>query len=249
MMVSRRARRWARRVGATLLVATVAVAAGFAPRALRDVEAFRVQRVEVLGTRYLEPYTVVRAAGFTRASSVFDDRQAWRSGILTLPLVEGVRVHRKLPSTVTVEVWEVEPVALVSGASLRPVDRRGRVLEIDPAGTVLDLPIVTGAPVRGGRVGDGGAAALGVLVALRAGASELADQVSQVEVRPAALRLVFRDGRTEALLPIRPSETQLAQLHLAYADLTARGELGKVSRIDVRFRDQVVVSFLDTPVS
>ena len=249
MSRSKTGRRWLRRAGATLLVVAVAVAAGFAPRALRDVEAFRVQRVEVLGTRWLEPYAVVRAAGLTRSSSVFDDARAWRSGVLTLPLVEDVRLRRKLPSTVTVEVREVEPLALVAADALRPVDGRGRVLEIDPAGAVLDLPIVTGSPVRAGRLDDGGVAAVEVLAALELSSPELADRVSQVDVGPSALRLVFRDGRTEALLPIQPSRSQLTQLRLAYADLTARGELGKVSRIDVRFRDQVVVSFLGTPVS
>lgn len=249
MSGSPRTRRRIRRAGGVLAVAAVAVVGGFAPRALRDVEAFRVERVEVLGTRYLEPYAVVRAAGLEAGSSVFDDAGAWRSGVLTLPLVEEVRVRRTLPSLVTLEIRESEPLALVAGAALRPVDARGRILEIDPAGAVLNLPIVVGAGLAGGRVDAAGTAALNALVALHARAPELAARVSQVEVAGAALRLVFRDDRAEALLPLEPTTTQVKQLRLAYADLAARGELEKVTRIDVRFRDQVVVSFLGTPVS
>lgn len=249
MSGSPKRRRRLRRAGALLGVAVVAVVGGFAPRALRDVEAFRVERVAVLGTRYLEPYAVVRAAGLTAGSSVFDDVDAWRSGVLTLPLVEDVRVRRTLPSTVTLEVREVEPLALVAGEALRPVDARGRILEIEPAGAVLNLPIVVGAGLTGGRMDAGGMAALAALAALHARAPELAARVSQLEVAGTALRLVFRDDRAEALLPLVPTTTQVKQLRLAYADLAARGELEKVTRIDVRFRDQVVVSFLDTPVS
>jgi cell division septal protein FtsQ len=238
-----------RRAAGTLLVAALAVAAGFAPRALRDVDAFRVRRVEVHGARYLDPYAVVRAAGLDRRASLFDDKQGWRSGVLTLPLVEDVRVRRTLPSTVTLEVREVAPLALVAGDALRPVDRDGRILEIEPAGAVLDLPIVLGGSLAGARVGEDARAALDVLAALHARAPELADRVSQLEVGPAGLRVVLRDHPAEALLPLRPTGTQLTQLRLAFADLAARGEMDRVVRVDVRFRDQVVVSFLATPMS
>ena len=242
-------RRWVRRGLFILGVLVLAGLAGFAPRALRDVDAFRVTRVEVVGTRYLDPYAVVRAAGLAVESSVFDPIEAWRSGVLTLPLVEDIRVTRRLPGTVTLEVREVAAVALVNGPTLRPVDRTGRILEIDPAGASLDLPVLQGVETRRGRVDPQGQSALRALEVLRAESADLAERVSQVVVEGARLRVLFRDAELEALLPLEPARTQVAQLRLAYADLAARGELGRVRRIDVRFRDQVVVSFLPTGVS
>ena len=238
-----------RRVMIVVGVALVMALAGFAPRALRDVDAFRVKRVEVVGTRYLDPYDVVRAAGLVVGSSVFDPVDAWRSGVLTLPLVEEVDVTRRLPSTVTVEVREVRPVALVAAPSLRPVDAAGRVLEIDPAGAALDLPVLQGVTVERGRMGRRGKAALRSLEVLRLEAPDLAERVSQVVLEAGGLRVLFRDAGLEALLPVESSVSQVAQLRLAYADLAARGEIQRVRRIDVRFQDQVVVSFLRTVVS
>lgn len=246
-------RRLARRVRAFAVVGVAALllAGGTAaPRALATLEVFRVRQVEVTGTRFLEPYTVVKAAGLNRASSVFDDDARWRAGILTLPLVADAAVRRQLPSTVRIEVREVEPVALVAAPELRAVDAAGRVVALDPAGAHLDLPILMGVEVRGGRVAaPEGLQVLDALVALRRDAPELADRVSQIERAPGLLRLVFRDGSAEALLPPDASEVQLRQLRLAVADLASRGELGSVHRIDLRFRDQVVVSFLTRPVS
>ncbi|MFO7893995.1 MAG: FtsQ-type POTRA domain-containing protein [Longimicrobiales bacterium] len=245
-----RMRRWARWVGAGLVVAAAVALTVLAPRLLRQVDAFRVQTVEVAGTRFLEPYAVVRAAGLDGPSSVFDDVDAWRAGVLTLSLVDDVRIRRRIPSTVRLEVREVEPVALVGGERLRPVDARGRLIDLEPAGIVLDLPVVVGAPVKNGQVASpAGASAVATLTALAVRAPELADGISQVEVGPGALRIAFRGQRLEAVLPSHPSEVQLLQLRLAHADLRARGELGRVRTIDVRFRDQVVVSFLDRPVS
>ncbi len=241
------------------LVRIGAVAAGLvlcgtllwlAPRGLRRVDAFRVQRVEVSGTRYVEPYTVVRAAGIDSASNVFDDADAWREGLLRLPLVRDARIRRRLPGTVVLEVREVAPVALVAANELMAVDAGGRILELDPAGMSLDLPILRGVTIADGHlVGAQDTAAVAALNWLEQHAPEFANHVSMIELRPGALRVLFRGERAEALLPLVPSEAQLNQLRLAYADLVARGDLQGVRRIDVRFRDQVVVSFLSSPVS
>ena len=231
----------------------VVLAAGaiYGPDLARELETFRVRRVEVVGTHLLDPYAVVRAAGLHRRASVFDGANRWRVGVLTLPLVDSVRTRRSLPSMVAIEVVEVQPLALVSvDASLRPVDADGHLLPLDPAGRALDLPVLAGVHARAGSLqGAGAQAALAVLGRLKAEAPELDDRVSHVQVQAGALRILFRDGGPEALLPTRPTADQLTQLRLALADLTARGELARAHRIDVRFRDQVVVSFLQSPVS
>ncbi len=239
-----------RRLGAAAAVVLGVWVFARAPGVLRRMDVFRVRTVEVTGTRFLEPYAVVRAAGLERDASVFDDTDTWRAGALTLPLVEDVRVRRGMPGTVKLEVREVEPVALVAGPTLRPVDALGRLIDLEPAGIVLDLPVVAGVSIKDGRVAtSAGASAIAALTVLAVRSPELAERISQVEVTEGAVRIAFRDGPMEAVLPSHPSDVQLLQLRLAHADLRARGELDDVRSIDVRFRDQVVVSFLDTPVS
>jgi cell division septal protein FtsQ len=239
-------KRWLRRLGFVAALLTVGVAWAYAPDALREVELFRVQQVEVVGTRFLEPYTVVRAAGLDSRSSIFDDAAAWSAGVRTLPMVEEVRIHRIYPSKVLLEVRESEPVALVAGPTLRPVDADGRLLELDPAGAALDLPIATGVHLDGGRVAEGAsAAAIRTIAALLSGFPDVAEQLSQVELNAGDLRLTFRGEAPVALISAAATPLELRQLKLALADLSARGELGKARMIDVRFRDQVVVSFPD----
>lgn len=241
---------WLRRVGAGVAVAALVAFGLLVPRALREMDVFRVQTVEVTGTRFLEPYAVVRAAGLDHPASVFDDADAWRAGILTLALVDDVRIRRRVPSTVRLEVREVEPVALVGREVLRPVDANGRLVPLELAGTVLDLPVILGARLEGDRIASpAGASAVATITALAVRAPKLADGISALEVGAGELRIAFQDIPVEAVLPGHPSDRELLQLRLAHADLRARGELDAVRRIDVRFRDQVVVSFLDTPVS
>ncbi|HSH45893.1 MAG TPA: FtsQ-type POTRA domain-containing protein, partial [Longimicrobiales bacterium] len=135
-MTTRRVLRVAGLAGVTALLAATPF---LAPKALRHLDVFHVREVEVTGTHLLDPYTLVRAAGLDEASSVFDDPDRWLFGVLTLPLVESVEVRRKLPAGVEIRVREVEPVALVAGSTLRPVDAAGRLLPVETAGALLDL--------------------------------------------------------------------------------------------------------------
>ncbi len=250
MRIRAAARQFARFGVVAAGLALAGALAWLAPRGLRHVGAFRVERVEVAGTRYVEPYAVVRASGIDSASSVFDDADAWRAGMLRLPMVRDARTHRRLPGTVVLEVREVEPVALVAADDLKAVDAGGRILAMDPVRSAVDLPILLGVSVaHDSLAGPQAAAAIAALHWVEQRAPEFAERISMIEVLPGALRVLFRGERAEALLPLVPSEAQLNQLRLAYADLAARGDLGGVRRIDVRFRDQVVVSFLSTPMS
>ncbi len=241
--------RWGRVLLTVVGVVVTAAAVVYLPGVLRETETFRVRQVEVLGTRYIDPYEVVRAAGLDGEANLFDDLDAWQAGVRTHPLVEAVRVRRTFPSTVTLDVVEAEPVALVAMETLRPVDAHGRLLDLDPAGLVLDLPVVMAAEVRDGRLQGHGASAIATVATLLRETPDIADRVSQLRVDGPAIRMVFRDTDAVAVLPAAATSLQLTQLRLALTDLRARGELDDVRTIDVRYRDQVVVSFLDTPVS
>lgn len=246
--MSRARNRWQR--GLMLLgFAAVAVVAWFrGPDVLRHLDVFRVQQVEVVGTRFLEPYAVVRAAGLGVESSVLDDADEWLAGVRTLRLVDEIRVGRVLPGKIRLEVREVEPVALVDAGTLRPVDAGGRLLDLSPAGLAFDLPIVTGLAVENEVVAAGpSASAVATVAAVMKRAPDVAARLSQAELQGEELTLTFREGRTTAVLPAAATGAELTQLRLALADLLARGELEKVRTIDVRYRDQVVVSFLGTP--
>jgi hypothetical protein len=249
MMEWTRDPRW-RKAGASLLgLAVLASGAAFGPRVLVTMDVFTIERVEVTGTRFTEPYAVVRAAGLDQPANLFEEAEAWRAGVLELPMVSEVRIRRRPPATLTIEVREAEPVALVAGEGLTPVDATGRALELDLIGVVLDLPIVAGAAFEEGQLTENGLAALRLLMLVRSHDEALSDRVSQVEVWPRAIQVVFRGNGPDALLPLEVTPVHLTQLRLAYTDLAGKGELSRAGRIDVRFRDQVVVSFNRRPVS
>lgn len=237
--------RWG--VGGLVALGLVVVATTQAPRLLRRLAVFRVAQVEVLGTRYLAPHEALAVSGIAEGANVFDDPAPWLAALRAHPLVAAATIERELPGTLVVQITEVAPVALVATPVLRPVDARGRVLPIEPAVEDVDLPVVAVESKLGseGQLTDTTALALvDALDRLGRLAPGLLAQVSAIGPHAGGdLRLLFREpARGEALLPADFTALRIEQLRLTLADLEAKRELPRTRRIDVRFRDQVVVS-------
>jgi cell division septal protein FtsQ len=195
-------------------------------------------------------YDALVQTGITRTSNVFDEFEPWQASLLKHPMVLQADIERELPNTIKVNITEAEPVALARTPELQPVDARGRILPIDPATIDLDLPVIVGnvRPDAAGFFKDQATRdVIAVLNTLRLNDQRLYSWIS--EVAPAGnqgLQLSLRqpDGG-KALVASDPRGLRLRELEVALADLSARGELSQLKRIDARFRDQIVVS-LDT---
>lgn len=239
--------RW---VAVTLIAGTATVAAAAAPRYLRDMDSFRVERVEVLGTRFLPPDQALSASGITSQSSVFDDPAPWRAALLKRTLVRDVKIERELPSTLRITITEAEPIALVPTPELRAVDARGKVLPIDLVHAGLDVPVLahlTGVAAGGVVSNPGTLLMVQELNRIRAAEPALVARISELRLAAGGFRLVLRQPiGGEALISADADATRLREIELAFADLAARNELGRLRRIDGRFHEQVVVA-LNTP--
>lgn len=234
-----------------LLLAGVASAATFvaagAPSMLRRMDSFKVEHVEISGTKYLPAYDALVQAGITRTSNVFDAFAPWRAALLRHPMVLQAEIERELPNTIKVMITEAEPVMLAGTPDLQPLDARGRALPIDPSAIDLDLPVMVNEarPDVAGYFKDKTTReALSVLNTLRLNDQRLYSWIS--EVAPASnqgllLKLRQPEG-ARMLVAADPRALRLRELEVTLSDLSARGELSRMKSIDARFRDQIVVS-------
>jgi hypothetical protein len=253
------------RIALVVVCATALIlGAVFAPLALRRIDAFSVQRVEIDGVRYLDGEAAVAASGITADSNVFDDPTAWRDALLRHPLVTEVRVTRQAPNTVRLHITESRPVAFARTPELRPIDERGYVLPADPAADGMDLPVIASYTrvSAAGRAADAQTlrlvAFLGTVNRLEPG---LVGWISEIGPHGDAVRLVLRNAAdAEVLVPAEPDADRLRELHFTLADLampryaasadttdattvrSAEPELSRVMRIDGRYHDQIVVA-------
>jgi hypothetical protein len=235
-------------VAALLLI----LLAALAPYGFRHMDAFRVRRVEVLGTRYMPAESALAATGITDSSSLFEDLDVWTEALRADRMVADARLLRRLPNTVRIEVLEAEPVALIRTPELRPVDALGRVLPIDVAGQDLDAPIVAHTAKLGkDSVADEATTRLIVaLMQIRAHDAELAQRVSEIgRAAGGGIRVLLRQPRSaELLLPAMPDARTLREVRMAMEHLRSESgrpngatALDRLARVEARYPDELFV--------
>ena len=214
------------------------------PEALVEVEAFKVTEVRLRGARFLEHEDVVESLDLSSGASVWDDTKLLEARLQEHPLVESVKIHRRFPDALLVQVVEKEPVALYPSPTLEPVDESGQILPIDPALHKLDLPIMTSA-------GEGGPGSLtpagrrlvaGEISRLAQGDPEFHSRTSDFALYPRGdMRVRILDS--PVTIQFRPglSSGRIQAGLRVLRNAQGRFEEGEVVELDLRFEDQIVV--------
>jgi cell division septal protein FtsQ len=207
-------------------VAAIAVAV-WALGAVAHSEFFVIRRVEVRGTQYLEPTSIVAALDLEPDAHLFDPTKAMVGRVLQIPGVDATKVGRRWPGTLVVTVVERAPVALASGkAGLALMDGEGRILPFDPRQDPQRLPVV-----------EPDVAVADVLDRVREtdpGLFELIDRASRVRE---GVALFAADKRY--LVRRRPAKEAIQDLAAVIRDLQERGY--SYRELDARFASRVFV--------
>jgi len=239
-------RRWLTFVFVLALAVALGGVVSRVPEALVEVEAFKVTEVRLRGARFLEHEDVVASLDLSSGASVWDDTKLLEARLREHPLVESVKIHRRFPDALLVQVVEREPVALFPNPTLEPVDESGQILPIDPALHKLDLPLMTSA-------GEGGPGSLtpagrrlaaGEISRLAQGDPEFHSRISDLALNSRGdMRVRISDSPvTFRFRPGLPSGRIQAGLRVL-RDAQGRFEDGGVVELDLRFEDQIVVRF------
>jgi cell division protein FtsQ len=205
-----------------------AVTALATPWWIQHLEYFRVRRVEIVGSRYVPPATVLAALALDSTASLWARLAPLETRVARHPQVLAAVITRKLPGTLVVTLRENLPVALVQAPDgLNPYDADARPLPIDPSQTPLDLPLVARRD----------AAALRLLGDLQQRHAALFARVSEVRWDEDGGMRVLLTGvtvRTDA----RTTAQRFTEILPVEADLTRRGV--RARELDLRYRDQIV---------
>jgi len=153
-----------------------------------------------------------------------------RAGLLKTPNIRDIRIERRMPNRVTVEVFERTPIARVAGRSRRSatdrvVDVEGVVFRFQR--NIADLPIIREAEQTNTPPGHklvGSAAAAVHLVAALAAATDLGDfRVLEIDTSPHDYLLLTLGNYARA---------KMAWEHMGKDDAAAKASLkGQLSRL------------------
>jgi len=219
--------RW-RAAGIATAVLAALAAPWWGPPLLSRLSFFRVRDVEVSGYRYVQPVDVLKRLRLDTTTSVWSDLSELEHRVEMNPQIKSATVDRELPATLVVRVTENPPIAYVTTSQgLRPVDKDGRFLPIDPSRIAIDLPVLARADT----------ALLHLLANVRSVSPALFGEISDIRRTGGAdIALTLPSAQVRALAGI--SAQRLADILPVEADLARRK--ARVTELDLRFRDQVI---------
>lgn len=198
------------------------------PPMLRSLEFFRVRRIEFVGATVVRTSQLLDHLGLPDTVSLFDSFDEIPARLAQVPGVREVRVRRRLPGTLRIEITQGTPVAVSPGPQgMTIVDDRGRALRFDPGSTTPDLPVMR----------EPDSLAAGLLARIRRVDPELFQRAGVVW-RSGGDVVLEVEGRRYWFRPDATAEAILAVSAVA-ADLAGKGRTFR--ELDGRFAGQVVV--------
>lgn len=219
----------------------LAVAAGLA---FSQSAYFTVRAVQVNGLSRLSREEVLSVAGIVLPINVFAlDPRAVQERLTAYPPVASVRVTRRFPARLQVDLVERRPVgALPYGEHFLLFDGDGVPFAVRPPSGARDLPVVTGCephPVRLGKPARG-ADLRWVATVLRSLPPDLHRRVKRLEAgRGLAVTLVLETGARAYLGAPEEAGRKLGLLQSILTEAEAKG--WQVREIDLRSPDRPVL--------
>jgi cell division protein FtsQ len=235
------------RVGSVLVVVSLLGVVGYELYGLVARTTFlRLEQVEVRGLKRITRNEILSQAAVTVGDDMLGLRlRRMGEQVSKNPWVAKVRVRRTFPHTLTIDVVEREPVAVVSMGYLYYLDNNGEIFKPLNEGDRLDFPVVTGLNEDDLLRDPAGAkeAFQGVLGLLRqlgnGGEFALAD-ISEIHFDKGFGYTLFT---TRGGVPIRLGNNgfsdKLGRFARIYRDLQA--QLPHVEYIDLDYSDKIVV--------
>ncbi len=194
---------------------------------------FQLQEVTFTGLTRASRAELLKLSGLAPGQNLFSlEVPALEKAMLQHPWLSHVEVTRHFPATVSVQVVEHVPEALVVLGDLYVLDAEGEPFKRVTSGDGLDLPLVTGV-VRDDYVKD------------EAGGRE---RLSEVRLDGASLSVVTVAGQ-EVLLGEGNTQAKLAWLTRVRRELSAKGLSAEVIHLDNRARPGWVAVKLSSPAS
>lgn len=231
-----------------LIVAVVGIAGyeGYKFASQYEMAVLQVEAIEVSKLRHLTRDEVVELTGVRPGDSMLGLRLRHIGEQLAKnPWIETVQVRRYFPHTLSIEVAEREPVAVVNMGFLYYMDAKGEVFKPLTQGDSLNFPVITGVTEeelardpKGAKEMLTGAVALMDLLK-KGNAFSLAD-VSEIHIdKGFGLTLFTAAGGVPVRLGTEGYEAKLARFATVYGEL--KEQMVAVEYIDCDYQDKIIV--------
>ena len=227
-------------------VSVVSIAAYELYRLLGRTTFLRLERIEVTSLKRLNRQEVVSLAGVKEGDAMLGiSLQGIGEQIAKNPWVDQVKVRRYFPHTLTLEVAEREPVAVVNMGYLYYLDGKGDLFKPLTEGDRLDYPVLTGISEEDIAKDPSGSkaafkATLDLMAQLKSRADFKLDDISEIHFdKGYGFTLFTATGGVPVKLGNGGFSEKLNRLARIYKDL--QPQMLALEYIDLDYGDKIIV--------
>jgi cell division protein FtsQ len=225
-------------------VAWVACSEGY--ELVSKMALFRLERIEISRMKRMTRDEIIAAAGVKTGDSMMglDPRQI-AERLSKNPWIETIKVRRRFPGALTIELTEREPVALVNMGYLFYLDNKGDIFKPLKEGDGMDFPVLTGITEDDLAKDPAGTkamlcSALGLLDLLKKNGTFRLEDVSEIHMdKGYGFTLFTAAGGVPVKLGNSDFSAKLSRLARIYKDLSA--QMAQLEYVDLDYADKIVV--------
>lgn len=207
---------------------------------------FKLERIEISRLKRVSREEILSLAGVRLGDSLLMlDLKRIGGNLGKNPWFEDIKVRRRFPGTLSIDVTEREPAAVVNMGYLFYVDTKGTIFKPLTSGDRLDYPIVTGVEAEDlnrdpAATRETMRTALGILGLLRNGTAFKLEDISEIHVdKGYGFTLFTAMGGIPVKLGDGAYAEKLERLSRIYRELS--GQIASLEYIDLNYPDKIVV--------
>ncbi|MDD3294878.1 MAG: FtsQ-type POTRA domain-containing protein [Geobacteraceae bacterium] len=207
---------------------------------------FRLEKMEISRTKRLTRDEITALAGVKPGDPLLRlDLRNMADRLEKNPWIETLKIRRRLPSTISIEITEREPVAVINMGYLYYLDKKGDIFKPLTGGDRLDFPVVTGITAEDLEKDPAGAkemllSALGIMDQLRAGTVFGLEDISEIHVgKGYGITLFTARGGIPVKLGSGEYAAKLERFSRIYKELVDK--ITALEYIDLNYSDKIVL--------
>lgn len=228
-----------------LVLISLATASGV-KHLMYKTEIFKVEKVEITGTNYLDPVEIMNLADIELNKPLFRvNVDSVVSRVMKNKYVRAVSVSRNIPSTLIIDVREIQPALFLLDKIIYMVDDNGMILKNLPGINTEGLPFVTGAGVAG-LLKDRTPLlrALDLMNKIREVDETLISYISEVNLKGGGWPVLYlMEGGAKVILGDTGHYQRIYYWSELFRQTDITSKLSKIKELDFTFSDRVAIEY------
>jgi len=212
---------------------------------LNAQEMFLLKKIKIEGNRFLDESDVLKFVKVDSSKNLFDfDLALISKQVEQHPLIKAASVSRGLPSRLIVHVTEKEPLALLSGPELMPIDANGEPLDAFKPDMLFDYPVITN--LARSDAAQGGQSELKRVIDFlnytKVNHFALYSQISEISyTSDFGIYFYLCEGTVPVVAGNEQPEQKCAKLLKTLPKIEAEDAFSNIQYFDLRFENRVIV--------